>query len=291
MKNRLIATSVLLFLVISISVSWRITTKGFRPHKIKIDLPLGQNDPIDEEVLEILKRKFKYIKKGSQSYVFADDEYVIKFVSMNKYREPFYRNFLSQFSIFDSYRKKRLENRNRNFKNAIRSYKIAEKYLKDETATIYFHSKKNPNLKTPIKIIDNISQGYKIDPNSTIFIIQKRAKNLKDHLLFLIRKKEGEKIKKILLSYLSLSKKILEKGFINRDSSVKNGGYIGKNLIELDLGRFYKRDKDIYTLRNHTLPYMGFLKKEAPSLVAFFEDEIKKYEMEKRAKRCDRDSK
>ena len=279
----------LIFILIAlISVSWRMLTKGFRPYKIQTTLDEGKTfkkeiSSKERKILKILEKEFKYLNKGSQSYVFAskDQKHVIKFVAMNKYKEPFKRNLLSFLNIFKKYRENRIFNRNRNFKHAMKSYKISCNALSKETATLYFHNKKHPLFKRKIKIIDNLGISHKIDPNKTFFIIQKKAKKVKPLFLKFLKQKNFKKLEKILTDYLRLTVSILNKGIINKDSSIKNAGYINDNFLELDLGRFFEienvEDPKVFNffLEKHIWPYKNFLRKEAPEMLVFFEKRLK----------------
>jgi hypothetical protein len=288
MIKKIFSLFLIFTLVALIAVSWRFFTKGFRPYKIQTILENGnfrkELSPKERKILKILEKKFKYLNKGSQSYVFVseDQKYVIKFIAMNKYKEPFKRKLLSLLNIFKDYRENRIFNRNRNFNHAMKSYKIAFNDLEKETATLYFHNKKNLLFKKRIKIIDNLGISHEIDPNKTFFIVQKKAEKVKPLFLKFLKEKNFKKLEKILTDYLNLTISILNKGFINRDSSIKNAGYINGNFLELDLGRFFKienlEDPKIFNsfLEEHVWPYRNFLKKEAPEMLTFFEKRLKK---------------
>ena len=285
--KRLLYIFFLVFIIVLSNVIWRQAKKGFRPHKIIGSIPFDykniETSPEDEKkTLKILDQKFKYLNKGSQAFVFTseDNRYVIKFIALNKYREPFRKKLLGIFHIGKNYRENRILNRNRNLKNALCSYKIAYELLKNETGIIYLHINKNEKVFTKkINIMDKMGTSYKIDPNKTLFIIQKRAKKLKPYITKLAKENNNSEIEKIISDYLELSFSELKKGVINKDSAVKNMGYVNNHLIELDLGRFQKKDdiekSFIKYFDKQTQFCRKFLQINAPESILYFDEKLK----------------
>lgn len=278
---------ILLLIIFFFSISWRFLTKGFRPHKILHLQNLNNNYEeikITPKIDQILNQKYKYLNKGSQLYVFIskDKKYVIKFISASKYKEPFRRNILSFISInfLKNHRKAKQINRKKNLKNAINSYLIAYHNLKKETGIIYLHLKNTKKLKKQFVIVDNLGISYKIDLNSTFFIIQKKAEKLKPKILKAIKNHNKKKLEKMVIDLNNLSFSVVKKGFINKDSSIKNIGYIDNTLIEMDLGRFVKiKSKNIYeNLKEYTSLHKKFLEKYDYDIIEFFEKNLTNYE-------------
>lgn len=272
----------LLFFLLGLSLfSWRWATKGFRTNKISGPLPIIEkinfSTEFSKEELNILNQKFRYFSKGCQAFVFVseDDRYVLKFLALQKYNEPFRRKLLKNFHIFKQYREGRTFNRSRNFKSALQSYRIAFEKLKEETAIINMHFCKN-NLQKQITLLDNLGFSHKIDLGSAYFILQKKAKTLKSILLENLGKKDFMAVDKIMKDYLNASYFSLRKGILNKDSSVKNSGYINDRFIEFDLGRFQVADlkefEKHYAL--YTRNFRKFLILNAPNLLKDFD---KKY--------------
>jgi hypothetical protein len=301
-KIKLTTFLLLCFFVASIAISWRFFTKGFRVHKIYSKELLKDSTPLNSQFInsrimnsqimnlriinpQILDQKFKYFSKGSQTYVFIseDKKYVLKFLALNKYEEPFRRKL---FGFLKSYRKKRKANRFRNFKSAIKSYKLAFENLKEETGILYTHFERT-DLNKKVTLIDNLGSSYKIDLNSTFFIIQKKADLLKPKIKKLSKKEllKKDEMKKILKDYIDLSYKVVKKGIINRDSSFKNSGYIENSFVEIDLGRFFKIENSnkktfFKNLEKYHFIYRRFLKKNYPDLLVFFDEEVEKLKKE-----------
>lgn len=276
----------LLMLVCFIIIGWRYLTHGFRAYKILGSMPfedfkITTNIADEKLALTILDQKFSYMNKGAQAFVFQSDDnrYVIKFLALNKYKEPFRRQVLSFFSIFKEHRNERIFNRERNFKASLNSYKLVYENLKKETGVIYVHLKENEKFKNKITIIDKLGFSYKIDPNQTLFIIQKKAEKIKPYLLQYAKKNDFDELKKIISVYFAMTKNVIKKNIINRDSSIKNSGISEDGFIEVDIGRFQKitDTKENYTkyLQKYTRLYRKFLKSYIPEIVEYFDEKIK----------------
>lgn len=284
-KKLLVLFSTFLLIVLIICF-WRYETKGFRPHKIIGKVPFDNYEiktrvEDENEAKQILKSTFKYLSKGSQAYVFEseDGKYVLKLISLNKYNEPFRRRLLGSFNIFNKHRKERAFNRERNLKAALSSYKIVYENLKKETGTIYAHFKDSKNLKEKIKIKDRLGLYYEIDPGKTLFIIQKKANPIiKTYILDCAKNKDYLPVKNIISEYLELADNVLKKGFVNRDSCVKNSGLCNDGFIEIDIGRFQKtidigKSYSNY-LQKYTRIYRRFLEATIPEVVGYFDEKI-----------------
>jgi hypothetical protein len=272
-----------LIVILIVSVSgWRHITKGFRPHKIIGTLPLGIEINSDKEdkkkAISILQGRFKYLGKGSQAYVFESEKegYVVKFISLSKYKEPFRRQLLP---FFNHYRQDRLLNREKNFKAALRSYKLAYESLKDETGTIYVHLSGSEVFQKKVEIVDNLGQSYQIDINKSFFIIQKKARPLKPYILQLVKEGQFLEIEKTISAYLDLASSVLHKGIINGDSSIKNSGLSEDGfLMEFDIGRFQRvnnlEEKYPFYLQKYTRLYRKFLQKHIPTAIHYFDNKV-----------------
>lgn len=285
-KKKYLCIFLSILTIFTIISTWRFVTKGFRPQKILFNISSKNAKTITDiedksAPLEILDLDFSYLNKGSQAFVFIsnDNRYVIKFLALNKYKEPFRRTLLSFFSILKTYRIERRENREKNFKAALKSYALVYENIKSETGVIYMHLDNNKKLNGKIKIVDPLGQRYKIDPNDCLFIIQRKANRMKPYLSSLIHEKDFEEIKKIISAYLENADKILKKGIINRDSSVKNSGITEEGIIEVDIGRFQKvEDIDNHYsryLQKYTRLYRKYLEATIPDLVPYFDEKTK----------------
>lgn len=272
--KRFIYILVFCFLTVSLAIIHRKSTDGFKLYKIYLKRPISENPP-PKKILKILDQKFEYLSKGSQAYVFSSDKYILKFIAYNKYREPFRRQIFSHTHLFRNFRKRKFLNRKKNFEKALESYAISSNNLKEETQVVYSNIHCNDNFSKIITITDKTHQKHLIDLRYSFFILQKKAKPLRPYLLSLIKKKDSKKMQTIIEDYLNTSFSIVGKGVLNRDSCVKNGGYINNKFIEIDLGRFCFIENKKKAFIEHTTLYKKFFKEKAPYMLFFFDKKQK----------------
>ena len=261
--------------------SWQLITDGFRLDKLKSNLSNNTEVYRDsDDIHKILDQKFKYLSKGCQTYVFEseDNNYVIKFVRFHRYKIPLW---LTVLDFFDSYKTKRLYYKEKLLSDSLKSYQIANSYLKDETATIYVHLSRTDVFNKKITIVDRFKRKYFIDLDSAGFIIQKKVKTFEEILAK--NKHDANELKKLTNSFLNTTFSIYQKGYINDDyNCVKNSGVLDNRVIHSDLGSFLKKDemknKDILT--HEINRFMRYFKKwsdkNAPFLSDYVDEEVKK---------------
>lgn len=191
----------------------------------------------ETKALSILDQPFYYLAKGRQAFVFEsqDKKYVLKFISFNKYKEPFRRSLLSTFSLCQDYRKNRKINREKNMRSALNSYKLVYENLKKETRLTYIHLKKKPSFYQKITLFDKTNKSFQINLNNHLFIIQKKANKLKPIFKKYLAKNNINEIDTIFSDYIEMVADIIKKGFLNKDSSMKNAGYIDSRIIDMDI--------------------------------------------------------
>lgn len=261
--------------------SWQLITDGFRLDKLKSTLSNNKEVYSDSnDIHKILDQEFKYLSKGCQTYVFEseDNNYVIKFVRFHRYKIPLW---LTVLDFFDSYKTKRLYYKEKLLNDSLKSYQIANSYLKDETATIYVHLSRTDIFNKKITILDRFKRKYFIDLDSAGFIIQKKVKTFEEILSK--NKHDPDELKKLTNSFLNTTFSIYQKGYINDDyNCVKNSGVLDDRVIHSDLGSFLKKDemknKDVLT--HEINRFMRYFKKwsdkNAPFLSEYVDEEVKK---------------
>jgi hypothetical protein len=264
--------------------SWHLVTDGFRLDKINYDLKGINEDIIKfDEKNNIFDQKFKYLSKGCQTYVFEseDKNYVIKFIRYHRYKIPFW---LKVLDFFGSYKNLRQFYKEKLLNNSLDSYQIAYKYLRNETGVIYVHLSRTTCLNKKIQIIDRLNHKYLIDLDKTGFLVQKKVENFQD---FLDKNKNNhEELKRITGSFLQTTRSIYLKGFNNDDyNCIKNSGIIDNKVIHSDVGSFLERNlnekKAFENEFNHFMIYFKkWALKNAPFLIAYVDDEIKKMSSE-----------
>nr|NGX29144.1 hypothetical protein [Candidatus Anoxychlamydiales bacterium] len=217
--------------------SWQLITDGFRLDKLKSTLSNNKEVYSDsDDIHKILDQEFKYLSKGCQTYVFEseDNNYVIKFVRFHRYKIPLW---LTVLDFFDSYKTKRLYYKEKLLNDSLKSYQIANSYLKDETATIYVHLSRTDIFNKKITILDRFKRKYFIDLDSAGFVIQKKVKTFE--AILTKNKHDPDELKKLTNSFLNTTFSIYQKGYINDDyNCVKNSGVLDDRVIHSDLGSF-----------------------------------------------------
>lgn len=282
MKTKKIIYLLLLFCsVAAIFLAMRYFTDGFRINKIIGKIPFDETfSSLTKEPPDLLlNQPYRYLGKGKQAFVFSseDEKYVLKFIATQKYNDPFRRRLLKTFNkpllaVFQKYLDGRTFNRKRNFKRSIESYCLAYDQLKEETGLIYLHLKKT-DLCKKITLIDKLGMAHEIDLNSTYFILQKKANSLKSTITLTLKKKDKKKMQRIIDDYLKNSFKTISKGIVNKDSSVKNSGYIETQFVEYDIGRFEKINEiNSKNFISYIQYFRKYLEKNDPNSLEYFDE-------------------
>ncbi len=178
---------------------------------------------------QIFNRRFFYLGKGVQSFVFGseDGRHVIKFFRHDRFRQGFWAT-------------KKLSTLHKDFA----SYKIAYEQFKDETGLIFLHLNKTTDLHQSVKIVDKLGIEHQIPLDKYEFLVQKRATLLYDTLGEMIQKKEIDKGRQTLSKLVELLALRIRRGIFDKDPDLNtNFGVIGTQPIQIDVGRFRQKPK------------------------------------------------
>lgn len=294
MIKKLATISVFLFLIIAIVRFHYFATDGFRLQKIVFSTPIKINNSdqmCSDDVNEVLSRKFHYLGKGRQVYVFVsdDNQYVIKFARDNKYKYPLWARCFSFFNILSFNQMKILDEKKERLNRAIESYKIAYDDLKDDTQLIFANIDKKKKLNKNIVLFDKANRKFKINLNESIFCIQKKAIPIKEYLSDLLMQKDIEKAKFVINGVIENVLSRMNKNILNRDFSniLTNYGYSNNKFFEMDVGSFYKEEYDLSTdrinseLDGFTFPLRLFLVNNYSDLVEYFDNVLNEKKINK----------
>lgn len=286
MNRFILFLKIFIFLVVVClsAKSWHLFSDGFRIDKIKSDLKnLSLEDDHFSEVSHIFDQKFKYLSKGCQTYVFEseDNNYVVKFIRYHRYELPFW---IKVFNFCDKYKNKRQNYKTKLLNESLNSYIAAYNHLKNETAVVYVHLNKTNHLNKSMQIIDRLHNKYLIDLDNTGFLVQKKVKSFSSILNKNINNEE--ELKRLTNLFLQTTKAIYLKGFNNDDyNCIKNSGYTGDQVIHSDVGSFLQ--KNLKGKEDFEKEFMHFVvhfkkwaKKNAPFLITYMDEEIKKISSE-----------
>lgn len=263
-----------------ISKAWHVITGGFTTNKILP--PKDCRSPVTElptslDLSHIFDREFKFLGKGCQVYAFESGDYVIKFLRHHKYKPPFWLNLISIGERLRRYRDGVVTYKKTRVKNAFRSYIMAYEDLKEETAVLYLHLGKTDHIKKNLTIIDKVGKRRLIDLDGSHFIIQKKAKKLRPYLLRVSKAGKLERSRELIDGYFDILKRRCLKGIKNVDHSgyLRNMGYIGDDIVEIDLGGYRKRDY-VLTEKGMRKEFLYFAyklerwaKKKSPNIAAY----------------------
>ncbi|MBI3237117.1 MAG: hypothetical protein HYZ48_05420, partial [Chlamydiales bacterium] len=210
-----------------------ITTSYSLP---KWDIPSEFTE--NPELIErILKQKFTYFNKGSQSFVYIseDKQYILKFLKQDKIHPNTWLAYLP-FSFNPHYQKalflrKKLE-------STFSAIKTAFLDFQKETGLLYVHLNKTSSLNKKITLFDRKGNLHIVDLDKTSFLIQKRANLIYVRIAELMAQSEAENAKKIISSVFSLIDALGKKGVVDNDPILrKNFGLIDDLAVQIDIGR------------------------------------------------------
>jgi hypothetical protein len=268
-----------------------------RPYNPKWDVhPLSSAEL--KEAADALSQKFHYLSCGQQSYVFLseDKQYVIKFFKQKIYDLPLFDSIPHSW-LTRSQQKKIAKKRDKLHRD-FTSYKLAFDELKDETALILVHLNKTDFLQKKLCIVDKLHIEHQIDLDNIEFILQKKAELVCPRLDRLVKEGKIAQARESLSSLLQLLLTRYKKGIFDSDPDFdKNFGFINDHPVQIDIGRFSKkqyvsshhlaknasyitnrrkRNKVLYYSRKEDPPCINerfpkWLKEHHPDLAIFFE--------------------
>lgn len=266
MLKNCIKIFVLIGVIALISKGWVTYTRSFRLDKI---LPTSSfektesNNESFEKLSKILDQKFRFFNKGRHTFVFIseDGNFVLKFFRFHRYSLPFTYQTCNFLPFIKNISEKSQKELNISYQETMQSYQLVYDQLPNETALVYAHLSKTNNLFKKITIIDKFKVPHKIDLDNYGFIIQKKAKSFKKELLRL--KNDNKAVESLLISFFDNLKNIYKKNIINDDRHILNNlGVIDNKVVELDLGRFAKKElSDDFVLKSEAKNYTFYLKK------------------------------
>lgn len=279
LRKKIFAFFTFLFLVIGLCHIYDRAKEGFSIKKIQTVLPLSltsEKRP-NSKVLKALGQPFYYLGRGGQVFAFEseDKKYVLKLIRYDRLTPSFSMKFKKHlFGSFPCFEKELKEKIYRE-KSTLNSYNLAALDLSDLTEVMYTHLKQTSSINKIVPIYDKLGRQYFLDLDSTGFVLQKKADLLGD---ILTKEKDKSKIKEILCQYLTLIKNRSEKGIWIKDHNffLRNYGFIGKKLCEIDVGSYRKTDvsnRKLLTQNNidHIQRAKNWIKEKMPEQVDFFE--------------------
>jgi hypothetical protein len=272
----------ILFLVFCYFLA-EIRTDGFRTPKIvfKVDYKTSLGSVFCEdksEVDEILSKKFVYLGRGRQSFVFESGEYVIKFLN---YRNIYYPKFLKFLKI--PILQRSLDRKDRRFPMTFDSIALCCDKLRDETALIHSNIGGDKGVDRKLRIENKYGQEFEVDLDSTYFVLQRKVKPLYETLNGYYERGGVKELKLGIDSFLKLIFSRCRKLIADDDlNSGKNCGFLDRRAVIIDVGKLYLdeslRDEvsfKVEVLRS-TKFFRRWLLKNYPEVVGYLDEKIGK---------------
>jgi hypothetical protein len=246
---------------------------------------------VNPEILKILDQEFRYLDQGCQTYVFQsqDQKYVLKLIRYSKYELPFWMQVIAFCDRGKAYKEKRQDFRNHKFLHSLKSYQIASREMKEETALIYSHLEKTSCFAKKLVVKDRLGRKFLLDLDQTGFILQRKVIPLRKQFLLYKENHELAKAQELTRSFLHTIREMAKKKIVNCDyNCVKNSGVFENRVVFLDMGSFFwAKDKGNPTLAEEMFVFTKHFRKwaikEWPELLNFFEEELQKVSQEKGA--------
>jgi hypothetical protein len=251
-----------------------------------IQAPLSYNPaweasaPFPEETLS---QSYKYLSKGSQSFVFEseDGKWVVKF-----YKFPSHMRALSWLKHPLSYAwdQRRISIKKHNldrFLLSFNSYFLAWQELSSETAVAYVHLNPTCHLGKALTLIDTLGVHYSVPLDSMAFILQRKAEDIFQVLDQAMQRGDSELGKAIVDSLIDVISSRCYKGISDLDAMANNNyGWLDDHAVHIDVGRF-TRDERVKApavckeeVQRITQVFSDHLGKNYPELYQHYRDKL-----------------
>ncbi|MDE3055998.1 MAG: hypothetical protein KGI80_04845 [Verrucomicrobiota bacterium] len=269
---------ILLLLVLSLLLvgkGWHLAKDGFAIGRISSFFPLPAscqeaNHSLPEGVS--WDEPFSYLGRGRQNYAFVskDQRFVIKLPRWDLHQVPFWMRALPFLEDYRALYRKEKERRHRSL---MKSFELAEHFLQQETALLFFHPAATRQLQKRVVLVDRLGRQFFIDLDCTAFLLQKRCDLLIPAFLSAVSRKDQTEKENLLTAFLRYNAVRTRKKIHNKDPTFQdNFAFEGKDVLQIDVGSLYLDDS--IGLRSSFLklvdPFCAFLKEVDPEMVSWF---------------------
>ena len=267
---------------------WESRGQGFRPYKIRSDLPYDPRWDIvcsDEDMASAkvaLSQPYKYLGHGFQCYAFEsqDGKYVLKFFRHQRLRLPEFVLALPSFPYFEEWRKSRILALSRRLDYLLRSCKTSWDAARRETALLMVHLNSTKDLFPVATIKDPLEGVHHIALDRYQFLLQRKAVLIKPTIARLMKQGDVEGAKQCICWIFDLLVDCVHNDVQDTDGALirkNNLGFLPAEgrAIYIDGGKLKKHEwkskefakdlKRLYLLQK-------WLKEEHPALVKHFEE-------------------
>lgn len=230
-RNKLVLLVTLaLLIVVGAGRAYFYLTDGFSIENIagSVESDSRYNVPLTStqraEIAHILSNPFTYLGKGCQTYVFANDKYVLKFFKQKHLQLPFYWSLLPH-SIAENIKCRREAKRDLLYGGCYLAFTEAN----DLTGIIALHLTNYDPIDQEVTLIDKLGFSHIINVGHFPFLIQKRGYPLKNSTFS-------------KLDLDALVEALEARGLRDLDPALlQNVGYLDDKLFFMDVGQFARR--------------------------------------------------
>lgn len=228
----------------------------------------------------IWKQKFHYLASGRQSFAFESEDkmWVLKIINQSRFiLSPFLQKISYPPSLCRFLKEKEKKRKGR-VSAFFRSFSLAYKKMRKETALEFIHFSKE---KAPLVTITTpVHYPVELDLSSCWFVLQRKGESF---ATMLQKEKENpQNWKNLLSSFFKLVVERTKKGIIDDDLNVMgNVAFIGRRAFLIDPGRLFEEKKSTKNevkeeLRKSSKQLKQWIKKNQPALLPIFEEEYLK---------------
>lgn len=215
------------------------------------------NPALSEETKRILSQPFHYLGRGRQFFAFAsqDEQYVLKILRTDIYQT----SFLTR-SVFSKSRKEASQKeKQQRHRFTVGSMILAEQQLPELTGMLDLHignrvpfpfspnpleNKRETSLS--IQLIDRLGMSRHVPVEAMTFALQKKQTGIwSKSLSSALKNKDMDKAFALMDQLIDNVTKRARLGILNKDASfLRNYGENGTETFNIDIGSFYRSDKE-----------------------------------------------
>lgn len=223
-------------------------TDGFGPNSIFMNSSFEPQWDYDvkqvtssDALRKILAQRYRYIGKGTQSYVLASQDglYVIKFFKKKHLHIAPWVQKMLQVPLLSQSINAKIQRRETRKKELFMGCITAARYIPEQSGLVYLHLNPGqiPYIST-LSIVDKQGGVHQIELASTSFVIQRLGKSALDQLRCWRDNREHEEARDGLAALFHYLVERSKKGILDRDTNYGNNlGFVNGRVVTLDLGR------------------------------------------------------
>lgn len=170
------------------------------------------------QVKSLLSKPWTYLGRGTQSIVFAQDDYVLKLFKNSHVNKWFGKNYV-----------------------AFEGYKLAFEQNRDLSGLVFIHLNKTHDLMISMTLVDKKGKTHRIAADDLVFVIQKKAQIARNVFEKDLIEGNVDAVRSGITAILDLYMTEYSRNLVDQDHGVMhNIGFAEGKPIHLDVGRLTK---------------------------------------------------